>query len=411
MEESSLDSDSLGPVGERFFEFAMHRMKGQETAIRRLAKALDHAESPLRSKDKPIYTVLLVGGAGSGKTHLAKILAEFWFGNPEWTISIKCSEFQQTNFSQNILTYHDYLYQLNHGPHKESMQLYAKLIREESELAERLAALKESAEKELGDKNKTQLEKELSKLDKDISDTIARLLALQTEVQPVLDNLRSILVLDHIECANSGIQEALYDMLESGERKMYIEQEGHRKVSLVNSVIFITCSDWIKMEDGEVKKKPLGFETPQTEPKKKLGNSIHLAGMDELKEYLSPKILSRIVRVEFLRSYDERSRLEIVDILIAHLVDHLLANDFTIGLKISDEVKKFIVQEGSDHPKLGIRLLKQKFDKYITWKLENLVQKGLIRSKDTLEIILGEPVKDRHRVIFRKIDVLDSPPE
>ncbi len=407
MNGTGLDSESLGPVGQRFFEFASKRMRGQETAIRRLAKALDHAESPLRQKDKPIYTVLLVGGAGSGKTHLAKVLADFWFGNPEGTTSIKCSDFEETVFSQNVLMHHDYTHQLNSGPHKEVLQAHMKLVKDRSELEEKLGALKESMDKESDNKRTAKMQKQIAVLEQDIAGRMVGIQNLQKEVGSVFAELRSILVLDHIECADSDIQEALYDMLESGKRIKYVQQSGYQEVSLVNSVIFITCSDWVEPEKDSSGsgKRTLGFEAGQAGPKKSGGKDVHLSGMAELKEYLSPKILSRIVRVEFFRPYDDASRLEIVNLLIGELEEHLMVRGFPVVLRIEDSVKKFIVAEGSDHPQWGIRLLKQKFDKYITWKLENLVQKGLIKPNDFLAVSLKEIENTKHRVVFEKVNV------
>lgn len=410
MSELSLDSESLGPVGKEFFEFATKRMKGQETAIRRLAKALDHAASPLREENKPIYTVLLVGGAGSGKTHLVKVLSEFWFKNPDGAVSINCSRFQETVFSQSVLIHSDYVYQCNYGPQKVPLRVHQKLIKKQNELAEKLESCKLSLAN-IGDPEKVAAAQELiAELEKKNAELIYGIQSHQLEIQPVFDNLRSILVLDHIELADPDFHEELYDMLETGERIKYLPQEGYQKVSLANSVIFITCSDLVKIsEDSDYRlKSPLGFQAAQSGAKNTSGNEIHLAGMKELKDYLSPKILSRIVRVEFFRPYTDESRLEIVNLFFEGLSEKL-AEKFPVVLNVNEEVKRFIVKEGKDHPEMGIRLLKHKFDKYITWKLENLVQKGLIKADDFLDVSLEE-VTGKKYVVFRKVDVVNLPP-
>lgn len=420
MEEKELDAYGLGPTGEKFYDFAMTRMKGQEKAIRRLAKAVDHAESPLRDRTKPIYVCLLVGGAGSGKMHLIRLLAEFWFGNPGGFISVACSDFKRLSFTQNLLNRNDFAYQFHHGAHKDDLQLSQQLTQERDELAKALNAMRASLDQAEDPEVVSGLEKLIAEKEALLMEKISAAQQQWEKIQPVLNGLKSIFVLEHIEHADHETWEALCDPLGSAEH-VFHTSDGANVVSFANSVIFITCSDWVPAGAKGLTHDKIGFRSHQGAVHDAGGKDVHLSGTEELKNYLSAKILSRITRIEFLRPYAPESPdsqdppkalLEIVDLFLGNLEERLMKTGFPVMLQVAPEVKRFIVTEGSDHPEMGIRLLRHKFDKYITWQLENLVQKKLVQPKDMLQVSLEdgkEKKKGKKIVVFRKADIPDVP--
>jgi ATP-dependent Clp protease ATP-binding subunit ClpA len=217
-------------------------------------------------------------------------------------------------------------------------------------------------------------------------------------------------VFDHIEEGAEEILSVLRSVLEFGALAVTSE-EGSSKVSFTNSIVFITCNNFVPQdENAPGVRKFLGFEAGSDKAKAKHSNNDrrrYLRGIEELKEHFPGKFLSRIDRVEILKEYSQEARLEIVELFIAELME-ILSLQFPIMLVIDKEVKEFIVREGSDHPELGIRLLKKKFNKYIRTNLGLLITKGLAKPNDAFRVSLVKKENEEH-VQFSKMDVPNLP--
>ncbi len=74
----------------RFFN---ENLFGQERAVNRVVEVLAAVKTALTRTGKPIASFLFVGPTGVGKTELAKLLAEFMFGNRERMTRFDMSEF------------------------------------------------------------------------------------------------------------------------------------------------------------------------------------------------------------------------------------------------------------------------------------------------------------------------------
>lgn len=68
---------------------------GQEEAVQSLAKSLKRARTDLKDPRRPIGSFVFLGPTGVGKTHLAKVLAEYVFGDREALIQIDMSEYME----------------------------------------------------------------------------------------------------------------------------------------------------------------------------------------------------------------------------------------------------------------------------------------------------------------------------
>jgi len=71
------------------------RIVGQDEAITAIAQAIRRSRSGLRSPRRPIGCFIFLGPTGVGKTLLARVLAEFMFGNEDAIITVDCSEYQE----------------------------------------------------------------------------------------------------------------------------------------------------------------------------------------------------------------------------------------------------------------------------------------------------------------------------
>ena len=68
---------------------------GQDAATQVVAKALRRSRADLKDPRRPIGSFLFLGPTGVGKTHLAKILAEYMFGDRDSIIQIDMSEYME----------------------------------------------------------------------------------------------------------------------------------------------------------------------------------------------------------------------------------------------------------------------------------------------------------------------------
>lgn len=69
------------------------RIIGQDEAVQVVAKAIRRSRSPLKDPRRPGGSFIFLGPTGTGKTELAKTLAEYLFGSKDALISFDMSEF------------------------------------------------------------------------------------------------------------------------------------------------------------------------------------------------------------------------------------------------------------------------------------------------------------------------------
>ncbi|NMA43695.1 MAG: ATP-dependent Clp protease ATP-binding subunit [Oligosphaeraceae bacterium] len=68
---------------------------GQDNAVQIISRALRRSRADLKDPRRPIGSFLFLGPTGVGKTYLAKLLAEFMFGDPDALIRLDMSEYME----------------------------------------------------------------------------------------------------------------------------------------------------------------------------------------------------------------------------------------------------------------------------------------------------------------------------
>jgi ATP-dependent Clp protease ATP-binding subunit ClpC len=95
-----------GDQGKRMLEMENELGKqiiGQEDALEKIAKSLRRNRVGIRNPKKPIGSFMFLGPTGVGKTHIAKKLAEYMFGDEDSLIRLDMSEFQEKHSISRLI--------------------------------------------------------------------------------------------------------------------------------------------------------------------------------------------------------------------------------------------------------------------------------------------------------------------
>ncbi|MDR0537088.1 MAG: ATP-dependent Clp protease ATP-binding subunit [Tannerellaceae bacterium] len=79
------------------------KVVGQDEAVSKIVKAIRRNRVGLKDPNKPIGTFMFLGPTGVGKTHLAKVLAEFLFDSADALIRIDMSEYLEKHSVSRLI--------------------------------------------------------------------------------------------------------------------------------------------------------------------------------------------------------------------------------------------------------------------------------------------------------------------
>ncbi len=85
-------------------EAVLHqRVKGQDEAVTAVSEAIRTARAGLKDPNRPLGVFLFLGPTGTGKTELAKALAEFLFGSEDRIVRLDMSEFAERHTTARLI--------------------------------------------------------------------------------------------------------------------------------------------------------------------------------------------------------------------------------------------------------------------------------------------------------------------
>lgn len=79
------------------------RVIGQDPAVTAVSKAIRRARSGLKNPERPIGSFIFCGPTGVGKTELAKVLADYFFGSADNLIRIDMSEYMEKHTVSKLI--------------------------------------------------------------------------------------------------------------------------------------------------------------------------------------------------------------------------------------------------------------------------------------------------------------------
>ena len=84
-------------------EALLKELLGQDKAIERVYENLEACELGIVDPKKPLYSMILGGSTGVGKTHTAKAIAKYFFGNENNVINIDMSQYSEAHTVSNLI--------------------------------------------------------------------------------------------------------------------------------------------------------------------------------------------------------------------------------------------------------------------------------------------------------------------
>jgi ATP-dependent Clp protease ATP-binding subunit ClpC len=84
-------------------EILHKRVIGQDEAVKAISRAIRRARAGLKDPKRPIGSFIFLGPTGTGKTHLARALAEAMFGDENAMIRIDMSEYMEKHSTSRLI--------------------------------------------------------------------------------------------------------------------------------------------------------------------------------------------------------------------------------------------------------------------------------------------------------------------
>ena len=400
-----LDPEGSGEATRKLEEFFLKWVRGQDDAIKRLVGNIDLHDSGFRDPNRPIYSGLFLGPSGVGKTLMAEVLAEHWFGSRKAFTKIACAQYREPHRIADLIgSPAGYVGFYNpNDPNYRGVepQLSQRKIDQYDHLS-RLVTDRDMAE---GKKKVDELWAEYERLDELMREAFRRKDASELkrlkERQDALNNMmfqlekkfaynpnkynyRSIILFDEIEKADT----ALHNLLLEINDKAAIKLASGQMTRFNNSVILLTSNVGSKQISEILKgKKGIGFTAGDDQNKK--DEDIYRKASQAAYDVFSPEFLGRL-RISVFRPLSKKTLLEIFDCLLKEFESELAAKKLPLVFKLDPEVKEFIVDEASDRVESGARLLRNKIGKYLREPLSRLKNRGELAANDILVFKLEE---------------------
>ena len=192
--------------------------------------------------------------------------------------------------------------------------------------------------------------------------------------EKVRRNPYSVVLFDEIEKAHPDVFNILLQVLDDGR----ITDSMGRSISFKNTVIIMTSNAGASRI---IDPKKLGFNAVEDETVDH--NKMRDGVMEEVKRIFKPEFINRIDEIIVFRALNEQDMAKIVTLQVADLAKRAM-DELSIKLTVTDGVKKYIVQKGSDK-KFGARPLKRAIQTYLEDLLAEKVLAGEVRSGDEIE--------------------------
>ena len=206
----------------------------------------------------------------------------------------------------------------------------------------------------------------------------------------------SVILFDEIEKAHPDVFNMLLQILEDG---VLTDGQGN-KVKFNNSVVILTSN----LGAGEMyRESELGFVAKDAKQKRELNEEYEASketAMRELKKVMKPELINRLDSITVFHPLTHDNVERIFDNLLEELRKRLAAKK--LGLKITPEVKKYLIERGYD-PKNGARPLRRVIEDEVESLIAEQIIDGALQPGDIAAIGLSKNNKSGQRKLTFKV--------
>ncbi len=206
----------------------------------------------------------------------------------------------------------------------------------------------------------------------------------------------SVVLFDEIEKAHPEVFNMLLQILEDG---VLTDGQGN-KVKFNNTVVILTSN--LGAEDM-YRENELGFTAKTLKNKRELNEEYEAskeAAMKALKKVMKPELINRLDGIMVFHPLSAENIERIFDNLLEELRKRLAAKK--LGLKVSPEVKKYLIREGHD-PKNGARPLRRMIEDRIEAIIAEEMIAGTLQPGDIVAIGLAKGKNAKEKKLELKV--------
>lgn len=206
----------------------------------------------------------------------------------------------------------------------------------------------------------------------------------------------SVVLFDEIEKAHPEVFNMLLQILEDG---VLTDGQGN-KVKFNNTVVILTSN--LGAEDM-YRENELGFTAKTLKNKRELNEEYEAskeAAMKALKKVMKPELINRLDGIMVFHPLSAENIERIFDNLLEELRKRLAAKK--LGLKVSPEVKKYLIREGHD-PKNGARPLRRMIEDRIEAIIAEEMIAGTLQPGDIAAIGLAKGKNAKEKKLELKV--------
>jgi ATP-dependent Clp protease ATP-binding subunit ClpA len=396
-----VDSESFGSETRRLYDFLTSRVIGQERAIKRIARGFSIANAGLKPANKPIFSGILSGPTGVGKTLIGKAVS--WFLIEDRPIApatiIDCTnltEHHQT--SQLIGSPAGYV-----GYNDEPV-----LSQDNLDKHDRNIKWNEWCRKHGVGRTKEEREKAWE-----------RFLAANKA-------FRSVVIFDEFEKAHRQIQFLMMAIIDEARLSM---AKGGDVTYFSNSVVLLTCNVGARriQEMLSGKSKSMGFSREamaQVSPEE-MDEMVYRETERTIRDKFPPEFVGRVRdQIIVFRSLT-REQATLVQELELDKVRLMVSSGDRfkhrpIRLIFQDDFREFLLDEGYSI-EFGCRPIEQAVKRFVTLPLSNSLDNGSVQPGDTVLFSLdgkkpkltrkARPVPVLPKLTPRKPPIVTPPPK
>ena len=186
------------------------------------------------------------------------------------------------------------------------------------------------------------------------------------------------ILLDEIEKAHPDVFNMLLQIFDDG----HLTDARGRRVDFRNSIVVMTSNIGAELITRDIH---LGFTTEIDEEKtsKESYERMKEKVLSEVKKFFRPEFLNRIDGIVVFHALTREHILQIVDLLLEELQEHLKEKEIT--LEITTSAKELLAEKGFD-PTFGARPLKRLIQDLVEDPLSEKLLEGDFHPGDTVEI-------------------------